>query len=141
MIRVLLLLIALIIVLLTSSHAWSYPRDGRFKQVCPRNDPWFYVDYQHWDVEAPDKWQHFAGSYVAQRLLSTRVNEYLSSVLIFSLGVAKEYEDAHREGWSARDLAANTLGIVSAICNRPTARILCTYDHERLMLNMIVDFK
>jgi hypothetical protein len=141
MIKVLLLIIALIIAIPTSSHTRSYPRDGRFKRLCPRNDPWFYVDYEHWDVEARDKWQDVAASYVAQRLLSARMDKYLSAPLIFSLGVAKECEHAYREGGSVRDLAVNTLGIVSVICDKPTTKILCTYDQENMMLNLIVAFK
>lgn len=139
--RVILLLVALSIVVPGSSHAWNYPRDGRFKQLCSRNDPWFYVDYERWDVQAPDKWQHFTGCYIGQKLLSARMNKYLAGLLIFSIGVAKECEDGYREGWSARDLTANTLGIVSGICDKQTTKILCTYDQEKLLVNLIVTFK
>ena len=57
--------------------------------------------------------------------------------MVFSLGVAKEYEDAYREGWSARDLAVNTLGILSAMYDKPDTKIFCTYDQEKIMLNLV----
>jgi len=134
-------LIALLLVIPTSSFAWNYPRDGKFKQLAPQNDSWFFVDEEHWDIKAPDKWQHFTGCYITQKLLSTRINKYVSAMLIFSLGVAKEYEDAYREGWSARDLAVNSLGIVSAMYDQPDAKVLCTYDQEEIMLNLVFPFR
>ena len=129
--------IALLLAIPTSSHAWNYPRDGKFKQLTPDRDSWFFVDEANWDIKNPDKWQHFTGCYLTQKLLSKGMNKYLSALLIFSLGVAKEYEDAYREGWSARDLAVNSLGIISAIYDKPTSKVLCTYDQEKVMLNLV----
>jgi hypothetical protein len=140
-IKVLFFLITLLFTIPASSIAWNYPRDGRFKQLTPQNDPWFFVDQERWDVKAPDKWQHFSGCYISQKLLSKGMNKYLSAILIFSLGVAKEYEDAYREGWSARDLAVNSLGILSAMYDKPEAKVLCTYDQEKVMLNLVFPFK
>jgi hypothetical protein len=120
---------------------WNYPRDGKFKRLRSQNDPWFYVDEKHWDIKAPDKWQHFTGCYASQKLLSKHMNKYLSGLLTISLGLYKEYEDALREGWSARDLVSDALGILSAMYDRPSARILCTYDQEKIMLNMVVPLK
>ncbi len=134
-------LIALLLVIPTSSFAWNYPRDGKFKQLAPQNDSWFFVDEEHWDIKAPDKWQHFTGCYITQKLLSRRTNKYVSAMLIFSLGLAKEYEDAYREGWSARDLAINSLGMLSAICDKPDAKFLCSYDQEKIMLNLVFSFE
>jgi len=125
----------------TLCYGWNYPRDGRFKQIASQNDPWFFVDEEHWDIKAPDKWQHFTGSYLVQKLLSRRLNKYISALLIFSLGMVKEYEDGYREGWSVRDLTVNSLGILAAMYDKPTAKFLCTYDHERIMLNLIFPFK
>ncbi len=59
--RVLTLLIVLTVAIPSSSNAWNYPRDGRFKQPSLENDAWFFVDDAHWDIKAPDKWQHFTG--------------------------------------------------------------------------------
>ena len=123
------------------SYAWNYPRDGRFKQLVPQSDPWFYVDEVNWDIKAPDKWQHFTGSYVSQKLLSKHMNKYLSGLLLLSVGVYKEYEDAYREGWSARDLAIDALGILSAMYDRPSATVICTYDQEKIMLNLVFPLK
>lgn len=122
-------------------YAWNYPRDDRFKRLSSKSDAWFYVDEEHWDIKAPDKWQHFTGCYVSQKLLSKHMNKYLSGLLILSVGLYKEYEDAYREGWSARDLAVDVLGILSAMYDRPATKVLCTYDQEKIMLNLVFPFK
>lgn len=119
------------------SQAWNYPRDGRFKKLNPSRDGWFFVDEENWDIKAPDKWQHFSGCYVAQKLLSKQMNKYASALVILSMGLYKEYEDAYREGWSARDMAVNTLGIFSAMYDKPQAKFFCTYDKEKVMLNLV----
>ncbi len=118
-------------------YAWNYPRDGRFKRLVSEKDPWFYVDEERWDIKAPDKWQHFTGCYVSQKLLSRHMNRYLSGLLILSVGFYKEYEDAYREGWSRRDLAVNALAVLSALYDRPSTKVLCTYDQEKVMLNLV----
>jgi hypothetical protein len=136
-----LLALILLFVIPGISNAWNYHRDGRFKQLSPSRDSWFFVDEANWDIKAPDKWQHFTGNYVSQRLLSKHVNKYVSALVLFSLGVAKEYEDAYREGWSARDLAADAAGILAAMYDRPQARVLCTYDQEKVMLNLVFSLR
>jgi hypothetical protein len=69
------------------------------------------------------------------------MNKYLSGLLLFSIGVYKEYEDAYREGWSARDLAVDVLGILSATYDSPSAKVFCTYDEEKIILNMVFPLK
>lgn len=123
------------------AFGWNYPRDGKFKQLHPNRDPWFYIDEERWDIKNPDKWQHFTGSYVSQKLLSNHMNKYLSGFLLLSIGAYKEYEDAYREGWSARDLAVDALGILSAMYDRPSAKVFCTYDQEKVMLNLVFSLK
>jgi len=137
------LLVALLVFFVWSNLAfgWNYPRDGKFKQLRPQNDSWFFVDEEHWDIKAPDKWQHFTGCYASQKLLSRHMNKYLSGLLLFSIGVYKEYEDAYREGWSARDLAVDVLGILSATYDSPSAKVFCTYDEEKIILNMVFPLK
>ena len=135
------LLMVILLAMPSLCHAWNYPRDGRFKQLHPHADGWFFVDEQHWDIKAPDKWQHFTGCYVTQKLLSRGLNKYVSALVVFSLGVAKEYEDAYREGWSARDMAVNSLGILSAMYDRPDTKIFCTYDQEKIMLNLFLPLR
>ena len=139
--KVLVLSILLLFLSNAFCYGWNYPRDGKFKRLVPQNDPWFYVDDEHWDIKAPDKWQHFTGSYVSQKLLSRHMNKYLSGLLLLSVGLYKEYEDAYREGWSARDLAIDALGILSAMYDRPSATVLCTYDQEKIMLNLVFPLK
>ncbi len=140
-VKTLFFLITLLLALSNLSYAWNYPRDGRFKQLHPHRDSWFFVDEANWDIKAPDKWQHFTGCYASQKLLSKHMNKYLSGLLIFSFGLYKEYEDAYREGWSARDLAVDALGILAAMYDRANAKVLCTYDQEKIMLNLILLFK
>ncbi|MGB8656929.1 MAG: hypothetical protein WCE90_03980 [Candidatus Zixiibacteriota bacterium] len=69
------------------------------------------------------------------------MNKYLSALLIMSIGVYKEYEDAYREGWSARDLATDALGVLSATYDNSNAKVLCTYNQEKVMLNLILPLK
>ncbi len=134
-------LIVLLLAIPSLSHAWNYPRDGKFKQLAPSGDAWFFVDEENWDIKNPDKWQHFTGFYVTQKLLSRHMNKYVSAVVAFSLGVAKEWEDGYREGWSARDVLANTLGIAAAMYDKPEAKVLCAYDQEKVMLNLVFSLK
>ena len=67
--------------------------------------------------------------------------KYLSGLLIFSFGLYKEYKDAYHEGCSARDLAIDALGILAAMYDRPGAKVLCTYDQEKIMLNLVFTLK
>jgi hypothetical protein len=67
--------------------------------------------------------------------------KYLSALLVFSFRLYKEYEDAYREAWSARDMAVDALGILSAMYDRPGAKVLCTYDQEKIMLNLVFTSK
>jgi len=69
------------------------------------------------------------------------MNKYVSAVVAFSLGVAKEWEDGYREGWSARDVLANTLGIAAAMYDKPEAKVLCAYDQEKIMLNLVFSLR
>jgi hypothetical protein len=137
------MILSILLLLLSNAfcYAWNYPRDGRFKRLSSKNDPWFYVDEEHWDIKAPDKWQHFTGCYVSQKFLSRHMSKYLSGLLILSVGLYKEYEDAYREGWSPRDLTIDALGILSAMYDRPGAKVLCTYDQEKIMLNLVFSVK
>ena len=123
------------------AFGWNYPGDGKFKQLRPQNDSWFFVDEEHWDIKAPDKWQHFTGCYASQKLLSKHMNKYLSGLLLLSVGIYKEYEDAYREGWSLRDISMDLLGILSAMYDRPSAKVFCIYDQEKVMLNLVFSLR
>jgi len=134
---VVLVLISLIFLTYGKALSWNYPRDGRFKQLHPHRDSWFFVD-QRWDLKAPDKWQHFTGSYLSQKLLSRHCNKYLSGAVILSVGILKEWEDAYREGWSARDVLVDILGITAGLLDNKKCKILCLYDQEKITLNLYV---
>lgn len=120
--------------MVNDAHGWNYPSDGKFKQLLPSNDPWYYIDEENWDVKCPDKFQHFFGSYLGQRLISKRMNKWVSAGLILGIGLYKEYEDAYREGWSLRDVSMDILGIVSAMNTSDRFQVSCMYDKERVML-------
>ncbi|MDP3025563.1 MAG: hypothetical protein Q8O10_08520 [candidate division Zixibacteria bacterium] len=113
----------------------SYPRDGRFKQLSPGRDRWYFMDEQNWYLAAPDKWQHFSGCYLGQKLLSQYLNRYFTAGLIALLGIAKEYDDAYREGWSNRDLLMDFLGIFAAM-NQSKYQLYCSFDSQKIMLNL-----
>ena len=130
-----LVLVALILMANNLAYCWNYPRDGKFKQLSPHRDSWFFMD-QRWDIKAPDKWQHFAGSYLCQKILSRYTNRYLSAGFLFSLGILKEWEDAYREGYSTKDVLVNLIGIASATFENRKYRILCLYDQEKITLNL-----
>lgn len=140
--KIILLLVGIILLAHVSrAEAWNYPRDGKFKQLNPRRDPWCFVD-DRWDITAPDKWQHIMGSYVLQSLLQKKMNKYLAAGLILGGGAYKEFvEDAYREGWSARDLACDVMGVVSAMYF--PKRVIATYEwgHQKsVMLRVVIPF-
>lgn len=113
--KMILIFMTLLLLIASQANAWNYPRDGKFKQLNPRRDPWCFVD-ENWDITAPDKWQHIMGSYVLQSILQKKMNKYLAAGLILGGGAYKEFvEDAYREGWSARDLACDIIGVASAM--------------------------
>ena len=132
---IVLVFISLILLPYSKALSWNYPKDGRFKQLHPHSDSWFYTD-QRWDIKAPDKWQHFTGAYISQKILSKSCNKYLSGAILLSLGILKEWEDGYREGWSARDIFVDILGIASGLIESKKCRILCLYDQEEITLNL-----
>jgi len=133
------LLLLILIVFCNQANAWNYPRDGKFKQIPPHCDAWFFVDYDHWDIKAPDKWQHFSGCYISQKLLSQHLNKYLSASIVMGISVLKEYEDAYREGWSPRDLFADFLGVFSGTFSTRNYKLLCLYDKDKITMNLFVN--
>jgi len=118
------------------AQSWTYPHDGKFKQLAAKRDAWFYVDYEQWYIKNPDKWQHFMGCYAAHQLLSKRMDKYLSGGIVMTLGVAKEIADAYREGYSTRDGLADFLGVTASLFNNGSCKLLCTYDSETVLLRL-----
>lgn len=118
-----------------SAGLWSgYPRDGRFKQLSPKADMWFYVDEKRWPVAAPDKWQHFIGCYLSQKLLQKRVGKFKAFLFTETAGVLKEMDDGYREGWSPRDLIVDNLGILGAMVSGERLKFTGSYDSEKFLI-------
>lgn len=136
------LFLLIFIVFCNQANAWNYPRDEEFKQLQPHRDAWFFVDYAHWDIKAPDKWQYFSGCYISQKLLSRHLNKYLSASIVMSISVLKEYEDTYRKGWSLRDIFADFLGVFSGSFSNRNYKLLCLYDKDKITMNLFmnVDF-
>lgn len=112
----------------------SYPRDGHFKQLPARGDMWFYVDNEHWAIRAPDKWQHYAGCYVFQKLVQKKLGRLKAFLLTETLGVLKEWDDGYREGWSPRDLIADNLGILTALVASRRLKFVGSFDSEKFLV-------
>lgn len=110
-------------------------RDGEFKQLHHHQDPWYFVDYEHRDIKAPDKWQNFSGCYISQKILSRYLNKYLLASLVTIISILKEHEDAYREGWSGRDILVDFLGVFSGTFRNRKYRLLCLYDNEKITMN------
>ncbi len=114
--------------------AKSFPKDGRFKQLEPNRDPWYYIDHKNWYIKAPDKWTHFAGSYalaeVAHRFTGDKA---WAGVIALGLGVLKEVDDARREGWSKRDLYMDIGGVAASVLLPDNMRLLAYYDDTVVM--------
>lgn len=133
------MLLSILFICSNQVYGWNYPRDGKFKQIHPQSDPWFYVDYENWDIKAPDKWQHFTGCYLSQKFFSRHLNKYLSASLVMGISILKEYEDAYREGWSARDIVADFLGVLAGTYSNRKYKLLCFYDNEKVTLNLLMN--
>ncbi|MCI0596117.1 MAG: hypothetical protein L0Z48_06205 [candidate division Zixibacteria bacterium] len=112
----------------------SYPRDGKFKQLPARADMWYYVDDERWAIRAPDKWQHYIGCYVSQKLLQQKIGKWKAFLVIESLGILKEIDDGYREGWSPRDLIVDNLGILGALVSGDRLKFTGSYDTEKFTI-------
>lgn len=118
-----------------SAGLWSsYPRDGKFKQLAPKADMWFYVDEKRWPIAAPDKWQHFVGCYLSQKLLQKKMGKFKAFLFTETVGVLKEIDDGYREGWSPRDLIVDNLGMLAALVSNQRLKFTGTYDSERFLI-------
>jgi hypothetical protein len=74
----------------------------------PLHDPWYYVESNEYEFVVPDKFQHFYGSAI--------LTEIIGPMPALAFGVLKEVHDDvdGLVGFSAKDIAADMLGIVSA---------------------------
>lgn len=117
------------------ANFWSsYPRDGRFKQLPARADMWNYVDEERWAIRAPDKWQHFIGCYLSQKLLQKKFGKWKAFLITEGLGILKEIDDGCREGWSPRDLIVDNLGILGAMLSNEKLKFTGAYDREKVVI-------
>lgn len=126
----------------SSVQANSFPRDNKFKQLPNSRDAWYYVDSRNWYIIAPDKWQHFMGSYALAEVTGKVTGSPVAAGLItFGLGLAKEFDDAYREGWSRRDIYMDIGGVASALLLPERIRLFADYDRETVMfkLSFIID--
>lgn len=114
-------------------------RDVKFKQLHPHQDDWYFVDYKRWDIKAQDKWQHFPGCYLFQKILSRYLNKYLSASLVMSMSILKEYEDSYREVWSARDILVDFLRILPGTYSNRKYKLLCLYDNEKITMDSFIN--
>ncbi len=134
-------LLASVLVLISAYSAkasfWSgYPRDGKFKQLPAKADRWFYTDQKRWPIKAPDKWQHFSGCYLSQKLLQNKLGKLNAFLLTESVGVLKEIDDGYREGWSTRDLIVDNLGILGALLSGDKIKFIASYDSEKVSFSV-----
>jgi hypothetical protein len=120
---------------------WNkYPKDGKFKQLASEADMWYYVDEERWLIRAPDKWQHFMGSYLSQKLMQEKIGKWKAALMIASMGALKEFDDGFREGWSPRDLLVNHLGILGALASGERVKFTSSYDTEKFVIKAHVIF-
>ncbi len=119
----------------TEADFWSkYPKDGKFNQLPSKADMWYYLDDQRWLIRAPDKWQHFIGCYLSQKLLQQKLGKWKAFLVTEGLGTLKEIDDGYREGWSPRDLIFNNLGILGALVSGERFKFIGSYDPEKVVI-------
>jgi hypothetical protein len=132
----LIIISAMIMSISTSLFAKSYPRQGGLKQLFPGRDAWYFIDDQNWYIHAPDKWQHFSGCYLAQRIGSNFVGKYKVTGIILLGAMAKEFDDAYREGWSGRDMLCNVLGILAGLNQSKKFQAVASLTKEKIELQL-----
>lgn len=121
--------------------AGKYPKSGDFKRLPAERDCWFYVDRNNWEIEAPDKWTHMMGSMSSTVIFSRFMNKYAAGAIVFALGLFKEYDDGYREGWSYRDILANSVGITAALTASNRYRLIADFDNHSVTLVLNITLK
>lgn len=117
--------------------AKSFPKDGRFKQLEPYKDRWYFIDHKNWYIKAPDKWTHFMGTYALTEVTHRVVKDKAwAGVIALGLGVLKEVDDAYREGWSRRDLYMDIGGVAASVLLPQNMKLLAYYDDTSVMLKL-----
>ncbi|PJA26311.1 MAG: hypothetical protein CO189_11540 [candidate division Zixibacteria bacterium CG_4_9_14_3_um_filter_46_8] len=116
---------------MTAGIFFSYPRDGHFKFLPAKYDKWYFVDYVNWVMKNPDKWQHYYGNYATAVLIRDKIGLIPTLSLMTVLNVAKEVEDAYREGFSMKDLEIGTIGLLAGAFHQ---KLACYYDTEKILV-------
>ena len=124
-----------LILLLTIVVLSAAPIQAAFKQQFPAHDPWYYTDGT-FDLTAPDKFQHMAGSHAGAELLSLWTSDMLAAGAVFSLGIVKEVCDGFGHGWSWRDLCANGIGVVASVVNTKKIMLWCDWNRDAVILKI-----
>lgn len=104
-----------------ASGPFTHPDKGYFSFQPPSRDPWYWVE----NGGSPDKWEHYMGNYAGGLILKNRVGTVKTIVLLSTVNFLKEWGDGYREGFSVRDMGANTLGLLASLLNQ---KLLCNYD-------------
>lgn len=124
-----------LILLLTIIALPVVSASAEFKQQLPAYDPWYYADGT-FDLTAPDKFQHMAGSYISAEILSLWTSDLLAAGAVFTLGALKEVQDGFGHGWSWRDLCANSIGVIASVVNTKKIMLWCDWDKDAVILKI-----
>ena len=130
----------LALLLFSSSFAgilFSHPRDGQFKFVSPSEDYWYYVNSDQFAFQTPDKWQHFMGNFLLAKPTEKMIGRWPTVALFSSVNILKEIEDGYREGASVRDLGVGIAGMISSLSSY---KVICTFDHEKIVFTYFISF-
>ena len=130
----------LALILCASSFAgilFSHPREGQFKFVSPGEDYRYYVNADQLAFQTPDKWQHFMGNFLLAKPTEKKIGRWPTIALFSSVNILKEFEDGYREGASVRDLGVGIAGMLSSLSSY---KVVCSFDHEKIILTYFVSF-
>ncbi|MFQ6008696.1 MAG: DUF2279 domain-containing protein [Candidatus Zixiibacteriota bacterium] len=129
--------ISLVLLFFGEAGAKSYLRDGHFKRLPLEKDWWYYIDRENWYIKAPDKWQHFMGSYaLAEVVYHVTENKGWTMLVTVGLGILKEYDDAYREGWSVRDIYMDLGGVAASTLLPDNIKLLAYYNDKEVMFKL-----
>ncbi len=114
-----------------ASGLFTHPSKGYFSWQAA--DPWYYDQAGR---RLPDKFEHFWGNYLGARLLKGQLGWSNTATIATTMGIdiAKEMADGYREGFSMRDMLANSLGCTAGILQLPIA---CTYSSHNNTIMLV----
>jgi len=139
-VKKILISLLLLLVLVNVAEAWKYPKDGRFKQLNPKRDSWYYIDYNNWDLPMPDKWQHYYGNAIVQMLGGRFIGKNKTALVLITFTVLNEIDDGYREGYSLRDLGCSLAGIITGYTELKE-HFYMTYSEQEKYIKLYLVFK